>query len=82
MTLLLPEDQRDSPEGLLKALSEYYNSPGSPQARPRNIRKCLRGLVGVLPDRRQLRLQTRTFGLFREGDSCHRRSIILRFRMI
>ena len=28
MALLLPEDQRDSPEGLSKALSEYYNSPG------------------------------------------------------
>ena len=28
VALLLPEDQRDSPEGLSKALSEYYNSPG------------------------------------------------------
>ena len=28
MALLLPEDQLDSPEGLSKALSEYYNSPG------------------------------------------------------
>ena len=28
MALLMPEDQRDSPEGLSKALSEYYNSPG------------------------------------------------------
>ena len=28
VALLLPEDQRDSPEGFSKALSEYYNSPG------------------------------------------------------
>ena len=28
MALLMPEDQHDSPEGLTKALSEYYNSPG------------------------------------------------------
>ena len=28
MALLSPQDQRDSPEGLSKALSEYYNSPG------------------------------------------------------
>ena len=27
VALLMPEDQRDSPEGLSKALSEYYNSP-------------------------------------------------------
>ena len=28
MALLMPEDQRDSPKGLSKALSEYYNLPG------------------------------------------------------
>ena len=28
VALLMLEDQRDSPEGLSKALSEYYNSPG------------------------------------------------------
>ena len=28
VALLMPEDQLDSPEGLSKALSEYYNSPG------------------------------------------------------
>ena len=28
VALLMPEDQRDSPEGMSKALSEYYNSSG------------------------------------------------------
>ena len=28
VALLIPEDQRDSPEGLSKGLSEYYNSLG------------------------------------------------------
>ena len=35
--------------------------------RPLNLRNCSRGLVGALPNRRRLRLQSRTFRLFRGG---------------